>query len=402
MYRLNKRGGYSPRNSNRRNRANRGSEGRMNNNSVNSEAMFYQQYLSSLQMKRANLKQKRKEISRQKDVLNGVDRSEMYTGRNSNELLSIDTKMERPIIFNSSNGKPEYISPKKYLLNYQSAEPVNSNNDNNNNIINRMSSSSSSQSTATVSSSKYTTTENKDYIIENLKRQLEKEKEITALMRTSLIEVQNQKLELENNSQQSRDQLKSTLRVAEAKVNGFETILDENRQLKLEISNQQTLIEKLYSQLRKNAEAKGTHEGQLKVNQYNNIRMLKTFEIENANLKQLLEVATQEKLEAQNQADLDRQDLLDSRDIIVSLREAVKEAQKLNNNNNNKKVKLNNEDSNYKMLDAENTKLNNENNKLRNELQMLEIEQMKLLEDAQKDAVTIKNYQNQERHSFLN
>ena len=221
-------------------------------------------------------------------------------------------------------------------------------------------------------------------------------------MRTSLIEVQNQKLELENNSQQSRDQLKSTLRVAEAKVNGFETILDENRQLKLEISNQQTLIEKLYSQLRKNAEAKGTHEGQLKVNQYNNIRMLKTFEIENANLKQLLEVATQEKLEAQNQADLDRQDLLDSRDIIVSLREAVKEAQKLNNNNNNKKVKLNNEDSNYKMLDAENTKLNNENNKLRNELQMLEIEQMKLLEDAQKDAVTIKNYQNQERHSFLN
>ena len=50
----------------------------------------------------------------------------------------------------------------------------------------------------------------------------------------------------------------------------------------------------------------------------------------------------------------------------------------------------------------ENTKLNNENNKLRNELQMLEIEQMKLLEDAQKDAVTIKNYQNQERHSFLN
>ena len=62
--------------------------------------------------------------------------------------------------------------------------------------------------------------------------------------------------------------------------NGFETILDENRQLKLEISNQQTLIEQLYSQLRKNAEAKGTHEGQLKVNQYNNIRMLKIFEIE--------------------------------------------------------------------------------------------------------------------------
>ena len=88
-------------------------------------------------------------------------------------------------------------------------------------------------------------------------------------------------------------------------------------------------------------------------------------------------------------------------DIIVSLREAVKEAQKLNNNNNNKKVKLNNKDSNYKMLDAENTKLNNENNKLRNELQMLEIEQMKLLEDAQKDAVTIKNYQNQETHSFF-
>ena len=54
------------------------------------------------------------------------------------------------------------------------------------------------------------------------------------------------------------------------------------------------------------------------------------------------------------------------------------------------------------MLDAENTKLNNENNKLRNELQMLEIEQMKLLEDAQKDAATIKNYQNQERRSILN
>ena len=82
----------------------------------------------------------------------------------------------------------------------------------------------------------------------------------------------------------------------------------------------------MYAQLRQNAESKGAHEGQVKINEFITVRELKLLQIENNNLKQALKIAREDKIEAQNQAYLDRQDLLESRDIILMLREALKEA----------------------------------------------------------------------------
>ena len=56
------------------------------------------------------------------------------------------------------------------------------------------------------------------------------------------------------------------------------------------------------------------------------------LEAENARLEQELEDALREKLAAQNQAKEDRKDLLDSYDVIVSLREAVQNARSLQDN----------------------------------------------------------------------
>lgn len=241
------------------------------------------------------------------------------SGSYSREKTQAEHKL--PLTLNELDGKPTYISPSEYL----NPDPVLSfKNIDNRYSNNNMHSLNFPPSGKTISS--IHSKEEKDYVIDNLKKQIEKEKEITSLMRTSLIEVQNQNHALENNNQQNKDHLNSSLRIAEAKINGYEAVVEESRKLKLELLNKKKLIEILYAQLRQNAESKGAHEGLVKINKLITVKEIKLLKIENTNLKQALKIATEEKIEAQNQAYLDRQDLLESRDIIVKLREAVKEA----------------------------------------------------------------------------
>ena len=88
--------------------------------------------------------------------------------------------------------------------------------------------------------------------IASLKSELRKEREISSLMRTSLMDVQSQKQELEEKiyltsqeTEKMRSRLMSDIRMAEGKYSGYETYVKENEDLKLQILNQKVLIESL-------------------------------------------------------------------------------------------------------------------------------------------------------------
>ena len=145
--------------------------------------------------------------------------------------------------------------------------------------------------------------------IASLQSQLRKEREISSLMRTSLMDVQSQKQELEEKiyltsqeTEKMRSRLMSDIRMAEGKYSGFETYVKENEDLKLQILNQKVLIESLHAQLRKHAESKGIHDTQAKITSLSNARVIEVLEAENVRLKRELEDALREKLAAQNQA----------------------------------------------------------------------------------------------------
>ena len=328
MYRPSKRGGYSPR---RRKKAY--PEAKNSYEGAKAEETFYTDYLASLKNKRESIKKKRLYISQQKDELYRSKRLESSIAKGYHEVKDIDADVDA-VPLQPERQRPKYISPKKVTrvlelsttkLNNGSRRALDEKDLRREEVIHRpVEGERSDHTTLTIAS---------------LQSQLRKEREISSLMRTSLMEVQSQKQELEEKmyissqeAEKMRSRLMSDIRMAEGKYSGFETYVKENEDLKLQISNQKVLIESLHAQLRKHAKSKGIYDTQAKISSLSNERAIEVLEIENRKLKEEIEDARREKIAAQNQAKEDRKDLLDSYDVIVSLREAVQNARVLQDN----------------------------------------------------------------------
>lgn len=332
MYRPSKRGGYSPR-SRKAPMRNAYFEAKTSPEGAKAEEMFYTDYLASLKNKRESIKKKRLYISKQKDQLYRSTRLEGPIANGYDQITDIDVEVD-PDFRKQERQRPMYISPKKVtrVLEMSTTTP-------NNVSRGALDKKDLRRQEAIYRSIEPQQNEERMFTIASLKSELRKEREISSLMRTSLMEVQSQKQELEEKmyltsqeTEKMRSRLMSDIRMAEGKYIGYDTYVKENEDLKLQISNQKVLIESLHTQLRKHAESKGIHDTQAKITSLSNARVIEVLEAENAKLKQELEDALREKLAAQNQAKEDRKDLLDSYDVIVSLREAVQNARSLQDN----------------------------------------------------------------------
>lgn len=252
--------------------------------------------------------------------------------------------------------------------------------------------------------------------IKRLEESLERERAMGQAMRMELIETQNQKHLLETKIKDttrghhnSKLSFNREMRMAEAKLNGMETIENEVRALKVKLENQQHVVDTLNQQLRDKATANGRIMGKVKVNEVQNAQVLKALEEENKELMQALKRSKKDAKSSQKENAKLKRKLSESKDVIISLRHAVNEIHaiphveqtSLEGSNSMPGSPVMDETKSdagsgsggkSNVGDAENAKVKEleERNKTMSEtIEELEREQLSLLEAAEKDAHTI-------------